>query len=102
MTLKLTVTQVLIIISWVLDIRLLIGTALLLMLMPRALTDYGQSDNNTKRNILIAAATWISAIIAAFVAASWAVGINLPDRTLNGIYIIFLTRWFWILVMLVR
>jgi hypothetical protein len=42
------------------------------------------------------------AIFAAFAAVSWAIGMNMPPRTLDGIYLIFITGWFWVLMMLMR
>jgi len=102
-TLRLTVKQgTLNVVPWVLDIKLLTGTALLLMLTPRALTGRRPSHNVTARDVVIVALTWITAVGMAFAAASWATNINLASRTLNGIYLVFLTGWFWILVMLTR
>src|SRR5918993_5279927 len=45
---------------------------------------------------------WLGAIIVAFAAASWAIGMEMPARTRNGIYFIFLLGWFWLLVMVTR
>lgn len=102
-TLRLTVKQgTSNIILWVLDIRLLTGTALLLMLAPRALIGRRQSCNSTARDVVIVALTWVTAVGAAFAAVSWAIGMNMPTRTLDGVYLIFLTGWFWVLVMLTR
>ncbi|MDQ3753288.1 MAG: DUF6056 family protein, partial [Acidobacteriota bacterium] len=102
-TLRLTVKQgTSNIVPWVFDIRLLTGTALLLMLVPRALTGRRQSRNGTARDVVIVALTWLTAVGAAFAGASWATGMNMPTRTLNGVYLIFLTGWFWLLVMLTR
>ena len=102
-TLRLTVKQATSnVVFWVLDIRLLTGTALLLMLAPRTLTGRWQSRNGTARDMIIVALTWITAVGAAFAAASWAININIPSRTLDGIYLVFLTGWFWVLVMLTR
>lgn len=46
--------------------------------------------------------TWGITIFAAFAAVSWAIGLNTPPHTLDGIYFIFLTGWFWVLVVLTR
>lgn len=90
-------------VPWILDIRLFTGTALLLMLAPGALTSLGHSRNTgTARDVGIVALTWIVAVGAAFAAASWGIGMKLPPRTLDGIYLVFLTGWFWVLVMLTR
>jgi Family of unknown function (DUF6056) len=102
-TLLLTVRQARFnVIRWVFDMRLLTGTALLLMLVPRALTRQRHSPNATTRDLVIVALTWITAMGAAFAAPSWATGMKMPPRTLNGIYLVFLTGWFWVLVMLTR
>jgi len=89
-------------VRWFFDIRLLTGTALLLILAPRALTGRQQPRHGTARAVLIVALTWITAVGAAFAGASWATGMNMQLRTLNGVYLIFLTGWFWLLVMLTR
>jgi Family of unknown function (DUF6056) len=52
--------------------------------------------------VVIVTLTWVVALGAAFAAVSWAIGMTMPDRTLNGIYLVFLAGWFWILVMLAR
>ena len=54
------------------------------------------------RETAVLAATWLGAISAAFAAASWAIGMEMPARTRNGIYLIFLLGWFWLLVMVTR
>lgn len=90
------------VVPWMLDIRLLLGTALLLMLAPRALTGRRASRDGTARDVVIVALTWVVALVAAYAAASWAIGMNMPYRTLNGIYLVFLAGWFWVLVMLTR
>lgn len=101
--LRLTVTQgIRDVISWVLDIRLLMGTALLLMLAPQALTGLRPGRDGTARDVVIVALTWVVALVAAYAAGSWAIGINMPARTRNGIYLVFLAGWFWVLVMLAR
>jgi hypothetical protein len=102
-TLRLTVKQGMSsIILWVLDIRLLSATILLLILAPRSLIKPCQSRCIASQDLLIVVLTWIMAIFAAFAAVSWAIGINVPPRTLDGIYFIFLTGWFWVMVMLIR
>jgi hypothetical protein len=100
-TLYLTVKQVtLYVIPWILDLRLLTGTALLLMLAPRPLIGRQQSCSNM--NVVIVGLTWVTAFMIGFPAAAWATGIYMDYRTVNGIYLVFLTGWFWIIVMLVR
>lgn len=101
--LRLTVEQgIRDVVRWVLDIRLLMGTALLLMLAPRALTGCRPSRDGMARDVVIVALTWVVTLGAAYAAGSWAIGMNLPDRALNGIYLVFLAGWFWVLVMLTR
>jgi len=101
--LRLTVKQGLRdVVPWALDIRLLMGTALLLMLAPQALTGRGPRREGTARDVVIVALTWFVALGAAYAAGSWAIGMNMPDRTLNSIYLVFLAGWFWVLVMLTR
>lgn len=102
-TLRLTVKQgIRDVVRWVLDIRLLMGTALVLMLAPRALTGSRPSCGGTARDVMIVALTWVVALGAAYAAGSWAIGLNMPDRALNGLYLVFLAGWFWVLVMLAR
>jgi hypothetical protein len=102
-TLQLTIKQgISNIILWVLDIRLLTATILLLVLAPRSLIEYRQSRRVTKRDIVIVVLTWATAIFAAFAAVSWAIGMKMAPRTLDGIYFIFLAGWFWVLVMVMR
>jgi hypothetical protein len=79
-----------------------VGTALLLMLVPQALAGPGPSRETTARDVVIVALTWVVALGAAYAAASWAIGMNMPDRTLNGLYLVFLAGWFWVLVLLTR
>jgi len=101
--LRLTVKQgIQDVVPWVLDIRLQMGTALLLMLAPRALTGHRLRRESTPRDVMIVALTWLVALVAAYAAGSWAIGMNMPYRTLNGIYLVFLAGWFWVLVMLTR
>jgi hypothetical protein len=102
-TLRLTVKQgTSYVVLWVLDIRLLLGTAVLLLLAPRAMAGRQPPRNDTIRDVVIVALTWMTAVVAAFSAASWAVGTTMPNRTLNGVYLVFLAGWFWVLVMLTR
>jgi hypothetical protein len=77
------------VIPWVLDIRLLAATILLLILAPQALIERRQSSRVTKRDIIIVLLTWAAAIFAAFAAVSWAIGMKMAPRTLDGIYFIF-------------
>jgi hypothetical protein len=102
-TLRLTVTQgVSNAVPWVLDVRLLGATALVLLLAPAAITATPATRAVGGRETAIVAGTWLCAIAAAFAAASWAIGMEMPWRTLNGVYLIFLLGWFWLLVMLTR
>ncbi len=102
-TLRLTVKQgISNVLLWVLDIRLLSATILLLVLMPRLLIGCRQSRSVSSRDLVIVILTWIIAVFAAFAAVSWAIGLKMAPRTLDGIYFIFLTGWFWVLVMLAR
>ena len=102
-TLQLTVKQgIPNVVQWILDIRLLSATIVLLILVPRSLIRHRASRRVASRDVLIVVLTWIMAIFAAFAAVSWAIGMNIPSRTLNGIYLIFLTGWFWIMIMLMR
>jgi hypothetical protein len=89
-------------VSWVLDLRLLSATALALMLVPTAMTGAAATRGMRSRETAVLAATWLGAIIVAFAAASWAIGMEMPARTRNGIYLIFLLGWFWLLVMVTR
>jgi hypothetical protein len=89
-TLRLTVKQGLYnVIPWALDVRLLSATALVLILVPAALTAAPNRRKVNGREIAILAATWLCAIGAAFAAASWAIGMEIPARTLNGLYLFF-------------
>jgi hypothetical protein len=90
------------VVSWVLDLRLLSATALALMLVPTAMTGAAATRGMGSRETAVLTATWLGAIIVAFVAASWAIGMEMPARTRNGIYLIFLLGWFWLLVMVTR
>ncbi len=90
------------VVLWVIDIRLLAATILLLILAPQSLIKHRASRRVTSLDVLSVALTWIISIFAAFVAVYWAIGMNIPSRTLNGIYLIFLTGWFWVLIMLMR
>lgn len=100
LTVKQTVSNV---VPWILDLRLLSATALLLMLMPGVVSWRRRfCPVPTARDTIIVAVTWIVAICAAFAAVSWATGSNLILRTLDGIYLVFMTGWFWILVMVTR
>jgi Family of unknown function (DUF6056) len=102
-TLRLTVKQGLSnVIPWVLDVRLLSATALVLIIVPAAITAAPSRRKVNGREIAILAATWLCAIGAAFAAASWAIGMEIPARTRNGLYLIFLLGWFWLLVVLTR
>lgn len=102
-TLQLTIKQsVSNIILWILDVRLLAATILLLILAPRSLTEHRRSSCVVTRDIVIIALTWAAAIFAAFAAVSWAIGMKMAPRTLDGIYFIFLAGWFWVLVMVMR
>lgn len=89
-------------IPWVLDLRLLSGTALLFLLAPSCLKRAGKSRDGTARDLVIVGVTWILAVGGGFVGASWATGSNLVLRTLDGIYLVFLAGWFWVAVMLAR
>ncbi|MDQ3120868.1 MAG: DUF6056 family protein, partial [Verrucomicrobiota bacterium] len=89
-------------VPWILDLRLLTGMALLLMLAPSALTSSRPSGEGTVRGLVIVSLTSIATLGAAFAAASWATGMNMVPRTLDGLYLIFLTGWFWVVVMLTR
>jgi hypothetical protein len=86
----------------VLDLRLLTATALALMLVPKAITGGVPTRGTGSRVTAMLAGTWLCAIIVAFAAASWAIGMEMPARTRNGIYLIFLLGWFWLLVMVTR
>lgn len=102
-TLQLTIKQgVSNVIPWVLDIRLLAATVILLVLAPRSLVERGRSSRVRTRDIVIVVLTWATAIFAAFAAVSWAIGMKMAPRTLDGIYFIFLTGWFWVLIMVMR
>ena len=102
-TLRLTVKQgVSNAVPWVLDVRLLGATALVLMLAPAAITVAPQTRAIGGRETAILALTWLCATGTAFAGASWAIGMEMPWRTLNGIYLLFLLGWFWLLVMLTR
>jgi len=102
-TLRLTVKHgVSNVVLWVLDIRLLAATILLLILVPQSLIERRPPRSVASRDVVVAVLTWIMSIFAAFAAVSWAIGMNIPSRTLDGIYFIFLTGWFWVLVMLTR
>ena len=102
-TLQLTIKQgVSNVIPWILDIRLLAATIVLLILAPRALIERRPSGRITTRDIIIVVLTWATAIFAAFAAVSWAIGMKMAPRTLDGIYFIFLAGWFWVLVMVMR
>jgi hypothetical protein len=100
---KLTIKQgVSNIATWVLDVRLLSATALALMLVPQAMAGRPGAPRPTTRGTLVFAGTWACAMFVAFAAASWAIGMEMPARTRNGIYLIFLLGWFWLLVILFR
>jgi hypothetical protein len=102
-TLRLTLKQGLShAIAWILDLRLLCATVLALMLARRAMTATPQPRGIGRREMAVLAATWLCALVFAFGAASWAIGMELPARTRNGIYLIFLLGWFWLLVVLSR
>jgi hypothetical protein len=102
-TLRLTLKQGLShAVAWILDVRLLSATALALMLARTAMTAAPETRRIGGREIAVLAATWLCALVFAFGAASWAIGIEMPARTRNGIYLIFLLGWFWLLVMLSR
>jgi hypothetical protein len=102
-TLQLTIKQgVSNVIPWVLDIRLLSATIVLLILAPRALIERHQSGRIKTRDIIIVVLTWATAIFTAFAAVSWAIGMKMAPRTLDGIYFIFLVGWFWVLIMIMR
>jgi hypothetical protein len=102
-TLQLTIKQgVSNVIPWILDIRLLAATILMLILAPHSLIERGRSSRVTTRDIIIVLLTWATAIFAAFAAVSWAIGMKMAPRTLDGIYFIFLAGWFWVLVMVMR
>ena len=96
----LTVKQGFEVVPWILDLRLLTGTALLLLLAPEALA--GRQPRTRAWDVWIAALTWLAAVGAAFAAASWAIGAPMPGRMLAGIYLVFLAGWFWVLVMLAQ
>jgi hypothetical protein len=102
-TAELTVEQaVLNAVPWLLDIRLLSASALALMLLPSAMALPPGAQPPTRRGTIILAVTWLAAGLAAFVAASWVIGMEMPARTRNGIYLVFLLGWFWLLVALFR
>lgn len=102
-TLQLTIKQgVSNVTPWVLDIRLLSATIVLLILAPRALIERHQSGRIKTRDIMIVVLTWATAIFSAFAAVSWAIGMKMAPRTLDGIYFIFLAGWFWVLIMVMR
>jgi hypothetical protein len=102
-TVRLTAEQIMSNVTrWILDVRLLAGTLSLLILMPQALIGPDPVSRPAARDIAIAALTWAAAVVGAFAAVSWAIGMVMAPRTLNGIYLIFLTGWFWTLVMLIR
>ncbi len=102
-TLQLTVKQSISnAIIWVLDIRLLTATILLLILIPRSFIVHQNSRRVTSRDVVVVVLTWIISILAAFAAVGWAIGLKMAPRTLDGIYFIFVTGWFWVVVMLVR
>ena len=89
-TLRLTVKQGFSnVIPWVLDVRLLSATALVLMIVPAAMTAAPNRCKVNGREIAILAATWLCAIGTAFAAASWAIGMEIPARTRNGLYLFF-------------
>jgi hypothetical protein len=101
-TLQLTFGQIMSAVPrWILDIRLLAGTLSLLLIMPQALI--GQRPGSpTARDVAVVGLTWTAVVVGAFAAVSWAIGMAMAPRTLNGIYLVFLTGWFWTFVMLVR
>ncbi len=99
LTLRLSLKQgVMHVIRWGLDVRLLSATALLVMLPPATWSAQGQATAANKRALAIVAMTWILAVAAGFVAASWATGTHLILRTLNGIYFVFVAGWFFVVV----
>lgn len=101
-TMRLTMQQLISdVLPWVLDVRLLFGTALILLLVPECITD-NRRQKSEPRDLVIVVLTWIAVLIAAVAAASWATGSNLILRTLDGIYLVFLTGWFWVFVMAKR
>ncbi|HEY8559756.1 MAG TPA: DUF6056 family protein [Pyrinomonadaceae bacterium] len=87
---------------WISDIRLLTGTLLLLMLMPRDLTASNDGIGLPARNVVITGITGIAAVGGAFTAVSWAIGMSMAPRTLNGIYLVFLVGLFWVIVLSAR
>ncbi len=101
-TMRLTVQQVISdVLPWILDVRLLFGTALILLLAPECIKD-DRRQRSELRDLVIVVLTWVAVLIAAVAAASWATGSNLILRTLDGIYLVFLTGWFWVFVMAKR
>jgi hypothetical protein len=89
-------------IEWVLDIRLLSATALFLMLGRDVLPGVSRPRALNRRDVGILASVWIVTLLAGFGAASWAIGMEMPERTRNGLYLLFLLGWFWLCVVLLR
>ena len=83
--------------AWVFDVRLLSATAILLMLqsMRASVRDKPAGGRTT---MLIVAVTGTVTVAAALLAGYWAIGIQLPGRTLGGIYMAFLVGWFAVVV----
>jgi hypothetical protein len=99
LTLKQSASNILL---WVLDIRLLSGTLLLIMLVPRDETGKQSTTGAAVRDALIVGLTWVAVVGGAFAAVSWAIGMTMAPRTLNGIYLVFLVGWFWFVAVLMR
>lgn len=104
LTARLTVKEAILnVIPWVFDTRLLSATTLFLLLAPWMVNSRRQGvPKKAIRDLTIVAGTWITAVVAAFAAATWATGSHLILRTLNGVYLVFLTGWLWVLVMATR
>jgi hypothetical protein len=84
--------------DWALDLRLLSGTALFLMIAPA--TPASGRLALKAYDVLILAATWLLTLGVGFGAASWAIGMEMPERTRNGLYLLFLLGWFWLCIAL--